>query len=154
MIVVLLLHLLSLLPFSVGLRACLSPRCRARCVRVCAAAPTGFELSVDLGDGGGVVAGELTAFFSHSELVIVRYPVPVILSASPENGVIRVYEDGHGLRVGDVLRACSTLLMRYCSEARAVRLGAGVHGRKRAARRSGDDDDVIDSSRSGARSAG
>eukprot|EP00967_Tisochrysis_lutea_P033283 scaffold39538_cov31-Tisochrysis_lutea.AAC.4 len=89
-----------------------------------------FELSVDLGEGGGVVEGELTAFFTHSELVTVRYPVPLILQVSPAKGVVRVDEDGMGLRVGDVLRACSTLLMRYDSEARAVKMGTGFHGRK------------------------
>ena len=88
-----------------------------------------FELKVNLGQGGGMVEGELQAFFSKSELLTVRYPVPVELRVRPERGVLRVYETGYGLREGDVLRACSTFEMRFDSAARETRLGPGFHGR-------------------------
>jgi hypothetical protein len=121
---------------------CAAPLCRANTAR------SVFELSVDLGEGGGLVQGELTAFFTNSELVVVRYPVPLVLQAIPDKGVVRVNEDGMGLLVGDVLRACSTLEMRYDSSARAVRMGPGFHGRKRE-RRLGGEDEIA--SRSGTR---
>lgn len=121
---------------------CAAPLCRANTAR------SVFELSVDMGEGGGLVQGELTAFFTNSKLVVVRYPVPLVLQASPAKGVVRVDKDGMGLLVGDVLRACSTLEMRYDSQARAVKMGPGFHGRKRE-RRVGDEDEIA--SRSGTR---
>jgi hypothetical protein len=97
-----------------------APLCRA------STAQSVFEISVDLGEGGGVVQGELTAFFTNSKLVTVRYPVPLVLQASPAKGVVRVEKDGMGLLAGDVLRACSTLEMRYNSQARLFVAGAAA----------------------------
>jgi len=117
-----------------------APLCRAATVQ-----PV-FELCIDLGEGNGVVEGELTPLFTRSELVSVRYQVPFALEASADKGVVRIDTAGLGLLAGDVLRACSTLEMRYDSETRTVRLGPGFHGRKRAL---GQEGEVA--SRSGAR---
>lgn len=71
-----------------------------------------FELELDLGPGAGVVQQELQALFSSSDLVTVRYKLPLYLSLAPELGQMRVTKSGKGLLVGDVLRACSTLQMK------------------------------------------
>ena len=70
----------------------------------------------------------LRPFFTRSSLVTVRVPLPFELQADPEQGFYRVVEDGYGLRVGDVLRAFSTLVVRYDSESREMRVGAGLPG--------------------------
>ena len=68
-----------------------------------------FQFSIDLGDGVGTVRAKFDPLFSLSELVSVRYAVPLELDMSPEQGVFRVTRAGRGLQVGDVLRACSTM---------------------------------------------
>ena len=73
---------------------------------------TPFELSVDLGDGGGVVRQELAPLFSSSTLVTLRMGVPFDLEAEPSAGVVRVVQEGYGLLVGDVLRCFSTFEKR------------------------------------------
>jgi hypothetical protein len=90
---------------------------------------------VDLGDDGGIVEHTLQPYFSSSELVTVRLPLPVDLEAEPTQGVYKIVKAGNGLLVGDVLRAFSTLVMRYDSELREVRCGAGLPGRRRLAAR-------------------
>ena len=85
-----------------GRRAAAAPRARAPSMR------TAFELKVDLGDGAGTVRAQFDPLFSLSELVTVRYAVPLELDMSPEQGMFRVTRSGRGLQVGDVLRACST----------------------------------------------
>jgi len=86
---------------------------------------------VNLGEGSGLVQGELSTIFTHSVLVTVRYPLPWDLKACCVNGVVRVYEDGHGLLIGDVLRACSTLELRYDSARGETCIGSGFRGRVR-----------------------
>ena len=68
-----------------------------------------FQINVDLGGSAGRVRTTLEPLFSLSELVTVRYAVPLELDMSPEQGVFRVTRAGRGLQVGDVLRACSTM---------------------------------------------
>ena len=79
-------------------------------------------------DEGGFVEHRLQPLFTSSCLITVRLPLPFELSADPVSGCWRVMEDGYGLRVGDVLRAFSTLVMRYDSEKREMRVGPGVPG--------------------------
>lgn len=87
-----------------------------------------FEISVDLGEGSGIVDGDLPALFTRSELLTVRYPLPFALEAEPMQGVVKVVEAGNGLQVGDVLRACSTPELRYDSTQKRVCYGAGYRG--------------------------
>ena len=88
-----------------------------------------FDVKIDLGDGSGIVEHSLQPFFSRSSLVTVRVPLPFELQADPIQGAFKVVQDGYGLRVGDVLRACSTLVLRYDSETREVRVGPGLPGK-------------------------
>lgn len=74
-----------------------------------------FSFEVSLGEGIGAMQHELQPLFTSSELVTVRYPLPLELAAEPAQGVMRVYEDGNGLLVGDVLRACSTFKVQMDS---------------------------------------
>lgn len=88
-----------------------------------------FNLKIDLGDGSGIVEHSLQPFFTKSSLVTVRVPLPFQLQADPIQGAFKVVEDGYGLRIGDVLRACSTLALRYDSAARTSRVGPGLPGK-------------------------
>lgn len=107
----------------------------------CAASETAgeFAFAVDLGDDGGVVEHTLQPFFTRSSLVITRVPLPFELQADPVQGCWRMKEDGYGLRVGDVLRAFSTLAVRYDSECKTTRPGPGLPGV-----RDGEDDGAAD----------
>lgn len=99
---------------------------------VCLATPRQqepFALAVDLGDGCGTVEHTLQPFFTKSSLVTVRVPLPFDLEAEPIQGCFKVVQDGYGLRVGDVLRACSTLQMRYDSDKEEMRVGPGLPGK-------------------------
>lgn len=87
-----------------------------------------FSVSVDLGEGGGTVQTALPPLFTDSTLVTVRIPLPFDLHADPVQGVYKVVQDGYGLLVGDVLRAFSTLAMRYDSSTRSVAFGTGLPG--------------------------
>ena len=70
---------------------------------------------MDLGEGDGTVQLEFQPYFSSSQLMTFRYPVPFTLEAEPVGGVIKVTDTGEGLIEGDVLRAFSTLEVRYDS---------------------------------------
>ena len=72
-----------------------------------------FLAAIRLGEGDGTVTHEFRPYFSSSTLITMRYPVPYTLEAEPQQGVIKVTETGDGLIEGDVLRAFSTLEMRY-----------------------------------------
>ena len=61
------------------------------------------EVDVDLGDGGGVVRHELTPVFSASELLTLRFPLPIELEMEPVQGV------RGGLRRGIRKSACPQL---------------------------------------------
>ena len=94
------------------------PCVRARpCVssEVRATALDRFRLSVDLGEGDGSVQLEFQPYFSSSQFLTSRYPVPFTLEAEPTGGVIKVTDTGEGLIEGDVLRAFSTLEVRLDS---------------------------------------
>ncbi|KAL1521501.1 hypothetical protein AB1Y20_021162 [Prymnesium parvum] len=67
-----------------------------------------FDLRVDLGPGCGVMEQALEPLFSSSDLVTVRYQLPLRLELAPHLGQMRVTKSGMGLMEGDVLRACST----------------------------------------------
>ena len=58
----------------------------------------------------------------------MRLPLPFELHADPVNGVYQVVQDGFGLQKGDVLRAFTTLSLRYDSEVGEVRFGEGLPG--------------------------
>jgi len=109
---------------------CNSPVLRARTTTVETNSPTIFEVSVDLGEGSGIVDGDLPALFSNSVLLTVRYPLPFALEADPKQGVVRVVKPGNGLQVGDVLRACSTPELRYDSTRKRLCYGAGFRGKR------------------------
>ena len=91
-------------------RAAASPPLRVYCRAVAATGGSKdcFHVAVDLGGGGGLVTHDIVPFFSDSELVTVRMPVPFDLHAEATRGVLRVSALGDGLRAGDVLRACTT----------------------------------------------
>lgn len=87
-----------------------------------------FMLDINLGEGDGIVRHAFTPYFSSSQLLTFRYPVPFTLEAEPIEGVIRVMQTGAGLIEGDVLRAFSTLEMRYDSATRERRYREGIRG--------------------------
>ena len=58
-----------------------------------------------------------------------------MLDVEPVQGAWTVVKDGMGLRVGDVLRACSTLELRYDSARREVRRSGGFRGKGRGSGR-------------------
>ena len=97
---------------------------------MCAESATGgtFVATIDLGEGDGTVVHEFEPYFSSSTLILMRYPVPYTLEAKPMQGVIKVTDTGDGLIEGDVLRAFSTLQLRYDSNARARLYGEGLLG--------------------------
>ena len=97
-----------------GARPCVRAR-PCVCSGVRASALDRFKLSVDLGEGDGSCAVEFQPYFSSSQLMTFRYPVPFTLEAEPMGGVIKVTDSGEGLIEGDVLRAFSTLEVRYDS---------------------------------------
>lgn len=88
-----------------------------------------FEVTVDLGDGYGVVQQQIEPYFTRSQLVIVSYPIPFTLEAVPSRGVFKVDKSGYGLMVGDILRAFSTFQLRYDSVTKGMRFCAGIPGR-------------------------
>ena len=88
-----------------------------------------FEISVDLGEGSGIVDGDLPALFTRSELLTVRYPLPFALEAEPMQGVVKVVEAGNGLQVGVTIPRKSV-----CATARAI---AAPWRRRLAPRRPG-----------------
>ena len=88
--------------------------------------PFTFHCEVDLGEGGGVVSHEFVPYFSASQLVVLRFPLPFELEAKQVSGVMKVVQTGLGLLEGDILRAFSTLELRYDSELREVRFGEGI----------------------------
>ena len=51
----------------------------------------------------------IAPFFSRSELLTVRLPLPFQLAVRPFRGTMSVFHDGSGLRAGDVLRCCTTI---------------------------------------------
>ena len=110
------------------------PRCAltsgSRRAVMCAESATGgtFVATIDLGEGDGTVVHEFEPYFSSSTLILMRYPVPYTLEAKPLQGVIKVTDTGDGLIEGDVLRAFSTLQLRYDSNARARLYGEGLLG--------------------------
>lgn len=87
-----------------------------------------FLAAVRLGEGDGTVTHEFRPYFSSSTLITMRYPVPYTLEAEPQQGVIKVTETGDGLIEGDVLRAFSTLEMRYDSLSGQRRYFDGLEG--------------------------
>jgi hypothetical protein len=91
--------------------------------------PGSFEASVNLGEGSGVVEGDLSALYTRSTLLTVRFELPFTLECEPLQGVMRVKKAGNGLLVGDVLRACSTLEFRHDSARREYRIGSGMRGK-------------------------
>lgn len=93
--------------------------------------PNYFQVDVELGDGCGVVSGDLPALFTNSELLTVRYPLPFSLEAESMQGVVKVVATGNGLLEGDVLRACSTPELRYDTSQKRVCMGAGFRGQSR-----------------------
>ena len=97
---------------------------------VCSATGLGdkFKLSINLGEGDGTVDQEFRPFFSSSELLTFRYPVPFVLEAEPLDGVIKVTQSGMGLIEGDVLRAFSTLELRFDTAAGMQKFGEGIRG--------------------------
>ena len=113
------------------LAACctLVPPLRPRTTNVACLSVANFDLDVDLGDEGGFVEHRLRPLFTRSSLVTVRVPLPLELQIDAIAGSWRVTEDQYGLRTGDVLRAFSTLAMRYDSEMREVVVGSGLPGR-------------------------
>ena len=54
------------------------------------AAPFTFEVDCDLGEGGGVVSLSCTPYFSSSELLTFRYPLPFELEAEQVAGAVKV----------------------------------------------------------------
>lgn len=87
-----------------------------------------FQVHVDLGEGSGYAQIELDPYFSDSDLVTLRLPLPFELEAEPIQGVYKVVKPGYGLLEGDVLRAFSTMVIRYDSQLKSVRCGPGVPG--------------------------
>lgn len=86
-----------------------------------------FELEMDLGVDGRVVL-ELAPFFTSSQLITFRFPLPFALEAEQHSGVIEVDKAGQGLLVGDVLRAFSTFEYRLDTEQGGLRYAEGVRG--------------------------
>ena len=127
--------LINHLPAPLLLAACsLAPPPCGRAAHVACLAASGdaaaaFDFEVDLGDGGGMVEHSLQPYFTDSSLITLRVPLPFNLEADPKQGCWEVKADGYGLRVGDVLRAFSTLVLRYDSEQRTTRIGPGLPGR-------------------------
>ena len=114
------------------LAACSLAPCRRAPGVACKAASgdaAAFDFEVDLGDGGGSVEHSLEPYFTDSSLITLRVPLPFNLEADPKQGCWEVQSDGYGLRVGDILRAFSTLVLRYDSEERTTRMGPGLPGR-------------------------
>ena len=97
-----------------------------------------FDVAVDLGEGS-IVEGSLSALFTESELVTVRYPLPFSLEVEPRQGMMKVIQNGNGLLDGDVLRACTTLEFRYDTARRQVVCGSGFRGRRAASGPATDD---------------
>jgi hypothetical protein len=87
-----------------------------------------FDVCVDLGEGSGVAQIQLQPYFTESDLVTIRLPLPIELEAEPIQGVYKVVKPGYGLLIGDVLRAFSTMAIRYDSQLKEVRCGPGVPG--------------------------
>lgn len=87
-----------------------------------------FDVCVDLGEGSGRAQIRLQPYFTDSDLVTVRLPLPFALEAEPIQGVYKVVKPGYGLLVGDVLRAFSTMAIRYDSQLGEVRCGPGIPG--------------------------
>mmetsp|Transcript_32335 Transcript_32335/g.53500 ORF Transcript_32335/g.53500 Transcript_32335/m.53500 type:complete len:279 (+) Transcript_32335:8-844(+) len=91
------------------------------------AVDSNFELAVDLGEGNGIVQNlRFEPYFSSSQLLTFRFAVPFALEAEPCQGVFKVVESGNGLLAGDVLRAFSTIQMRYDSRRKEYRYGPGI----------------------------
>mmetsp|Transcript_9245 Transcript_9245/g.21478 ORF Transcript_9245/g.21478 Transcript_9245/m.21478 type:complete len:211 (-) Transcript_9245:193-825(-) len=105
-----------------------SPWCSGRPIFARGTSQNFFGTTVDLGDGSGFVDCELPALFTRSVLLTVRYQLPFSLEAAPMQGVLKVTTPGNGLQVGDVLRACSTLELRYDSARQRMCYGAGIRG--------------------------
>ena len=106
-----------------GFQRATSPVCKAKKAVI---EPDSFDFDVDLGDNGGIVEHvQLEPYFSRSSLVTVRLPLPFNLDVEPVQGVYRVNIDGYGLMVGDILRAFSTIRMRYDSDLKEVRVAQG-----------------------------
>lgn len=58
---------------------------------------------------------QLRPLYSCSDLVTVRYALPLALELEPQLGQMRVTKSGMGLMPGDVLRAFSTFKIRMDS---------------------------------------
>ena len=133
---------------AIAFAACLAPPpgFQRATVPVCKAKkaviePDSFDFDVDLGDNGGIVEHvQLEPYFSRSSLVTVRLPLPFNLDVEPVQGVYRVNIDGYGLMVGDILRAFSTIRMRYDSDLKEVRVGPGLPGKRSEAVKAADSD--------------
>lgn len=93
------------------------------------AADKSFCVRVDLGEGSGFAECDLQPYFTDSDLVTLRVPLPFELEAEPVQGVYKVVKPGYGLQEGDVLRAFSTFAMRYDSRLKETRCGTGVPGK-------------------------
>jgi hypothetical protein len=89
---------------------------------------TPFGVEVDLGAPDGVVTCSFAPFFSSSELLTFRYPLPFELEAAQRVGFVEVVRDGYGLRRGDILRAFSTFEKRWDSKLGRIAYVEGLPG--------------------------